>query len=90
MISFIAIGTIVGTLLGLRFKVFVLVPATLITALAVVATLHGARTIAITMLATTILLQIGYVLGCIAHAYADARWHGRTALRHRASKSHPA
>jgi len=90
MISFVAIGTIVGTLLGLRFKVFVLVPATLIAALAIVATVHGARTIAITILATTVLLQIGYVLGYIAHAYADARWHGRTVLRRHASKSHPA
>jgi hypothetical protein len=90
MISFAAIGTIVGTLLGLRFKVFVLVPAALITAFAIVATLHGARTIAVTILATTALLQIGYVLGCFAHACGDAHWHGRTALRHDASKSRPA
>ena len=88
MTYFLAIGAIVGTLLGLRFKVFVLVPATLITAFAIVATLHGGRTIAVTMLATTILLQIGYVLGCVAHAYADAHWQGQTASRHRLS--HPA
>ena len=90
MIYFFAIGAIVGILLGLRFKVFVLVPATLTTAFAIVATLHEARTIAVTILATTILLQIGYVLGCIAHAYANAYWQGRAALRHHASKSHPA
>jgi heme/copper-type cytochrome/quinol oxidase subunit 3 len=88
MISFAAIGAIVGTLLGLRFKVFVLIPATLITAFAIVATLHEARTIAVAILATTILLQIGYALGCIAHAYADAYRQGRTASRHRLS--HPA
>jgi len=90
MTYFLAIGAIVGTLLGLRFKVFVLVPATLITAFAIVSTLHGARTIAVTILATTVLLQIGYVLGCIGRAYANAYWQGRTALHHHASKSHPA
>jgi hypothetical protein len=90
MIYFFAMGAIVGILLGLRFKVFVLVPATLITAFAIVATVHGAKTIAVTILATTALLQIGYVLGCIAHAYADAFWQGRAASRHRASRSHPA
>jgi len=90
MISFAAIGAIVGTLLGLRFKIFVLVPATLITAFAIVATVHGARIIAVTILATTVLLQIGYVLGFIAHAYADAYRQRRTAFRHHASRSHPA
>jgi heme/copper-type cytochrome/quinol oxidase subunit 3 len=90
MIYFLAIGAIGGTLLGLRYKVFVLVPATLIAAFAIVATLHGARTIAVTILTTTILLQIGYVLGCIAHAYTDAYSQGRTALRQHASRSHPA
>jgi hypothetical protein len=87
MMSFLTIGTIVGILLGLRFKVFVLVPATLITACAIVATIHGGKTIAFTVLATTALLQIGYVLGCVAHAYANVYWHQRAALGHQLSKS---
>lgn len=90
MISFLIIGTIVGILLGLRFKVFVLVPATLIIACAVVATMHGGKTIAFTVLATTALLQTGYVLGCVAHAYANVYWHERVASGHQLSKSNHA
>jgi hypothetical protein len=90
MISFLIIGTIVGILLGLRFKVFVLVPATLITACAIVAIMHGGQTIAVTVLATTALLQVGYVLGCVAHAYANVPWHERPTLGHQLPKSKPA
>jgi hypothetical protein len=85
MMSFLIIGTIVGILLGLRFKVFVLVPATVITACAIVAAMHGGKTIAFTVLATTALLQIGYVLGCVAHAFANVSW--RAALSQQLSKS---
>ena len=87
MIYFFAIGTIVGILLGLRFKVFVLVPATLTAACAVIAMGHGTKTIVVTLLATTALLQIGYVLGCVAHAYANTYLQQRAALRQHLSKS---
>jgi len=88
MISFLTISTIVGILLGLRFKVFALIPATLITACAVVGTMHGGKTIAVTVMATTALLQIGYVLGCVAYTYANAYRLERTG--HQLSKSKPA
>jgi len=90
MIYFFTIGTIVGILLGLRFKVFVLVPATLIIACAIIATGHGAKAIAITMLATIALLQVGYVLGCVVRMYANAYMRERMASRRQLSRSHPA
>jgi hypothetical protein len=90
MMYFVAFGMIIGILLGLRFRVFVLVPATLIAACAIIATGHGAKTIAVTLLATTALLQIGYVLGCVVRMYADAYARERVALRHRLSRSRPA
>jgi len=70
---FFLISGIVGILLGLRFKVFVLLPATLIASCTVIATGHSFKAIALTLLATAALLQIGYVLGCVIRAYAD--WH---------------
>jgi len=90
MIYFLTIGTIVGILLGLRFKVFVLVPATLIIACTIAVTGHGPKATAVTMLATTALLQMGYLMGCIVRMYADAYVRERTASRHHLSRSHPA
>ena len=90
MIYFFTIGTIVGILLGLRFKVFVLVPATLIIACAIAVTGHGPKSIAVTILATTALLQMGYVLGCVVRMYANAYVQERMASRHHLSRSHPA
>ena len=43
MMVFLIIATIAGTLLGLRFKVFVLVPAVLIASVAVIIAGHGLR-----------------------------------------------
>jgi hypothetical protein len=83
---FIIVGILVGVLLALlRFKVLVLVPTILIAACAIIVTGHELRVIALTILATAALLQIGYLVGCIARLYADAH------PRHRLSKSrHPA
>jgi hypothetical protein len=90
MTSFLIIGTIVGILLGLRFKVLILVPATLIATGAIIATGYGIKPIAVTMLATTALLQIGYLLGSVAGTYAKAYRQQRTALRDQLSKTKPA
>jgi hypothetical protein len=62
MTFFLSIATVVGILLGLRFKVFILGPASLIAACTIIATGHGGKIIAATILATTALLQIGYLL----------------------------
>jgi hypothetical protein len=67
--SFI-IAPIVGILLGLRFKVFVLVPATLLAAVAVTASGHQSKvTLALSLLGTVVLLQIGYLVGLIVRAH---------------------
>jgi hypothetical protein len=89
---FIIVGILVGVLLALlRFKVLVLVPTILMAACAIVVTGHELRVIALTILATAALLQIGYVAGCIARVYADTHLRARKAPRHRLSKSrHPA
>jgi hypothetical protein len=89
---FIIVGILVGVLLALlRFKVLILVPTIVIAACAIIVTGHELRVIALTILATAALLQIGYLVGCIARVYADAHLCARKAPRHRLSKSrHPA
>jgi hypothetical protein len=69
---FMITGAVAGILLGLRFKAFVLIPATLIAAFAIIAMGHGFKAIVLTTLATAALLQIGYVLGCVFRVYAGA------------------
>ena len=87
---FVIAGILVGVLLALlRFKVLVLVPTILIAACAIIVTGHELTVIALTMLATSALLQIGYLVGCIACVYADAQLRARKAPRHRLSKSKP-
>jgi len=65
----VAIGAIVGILLGVRFKVFVLLPAILVAAGVIIITGHGLKVIALTLLSTVVLLQVGYFVG----AYLRAR-----------------
>lgn len=64
----VIIGTIVGILLGWRFKVFVLLPAILIAAGVIITTGHGLKVIALTLLSTVVLLQIGYFVGAYLRA----------------------
>jgi hypothetical protein len=85
MIVFL-IAAIAGILLGLRFKVFVLVPAVLIAAGVAIIIGHGLKMVVLTMLATTALLQIGYILGCVVRVYAGAYLPARTTPRYRLSK----
>jgi hypothetical protein len=89
MMIFIIIGTIAGILLGLRFKVFVLVPAILIAACAIIVTGHGLKAIVLTVLATAALLQIGYILGCVVRAYAGGYLQEGTTPHCRPSRSKP-
>jgi hypothetical protein len=67
---FVVIGGLAGVLLGLRFKVFVLVPSILILACAIVATGDGWKAIALTIFATAVLVQIGYLLGLVGRVWA--------------------
>jgi hypothetical protein len=89
MMVFLIISTIAGTLLGLRFKIFVLVPAVLIASVAIIITGHGLRAIFLTVLATTALLQIGYIFGCVVRVYAEAYLRARTSPRYGLSRSGP-
>lgn len=65
MVFFFIIGTVAGILLGLRFRVFALVPAILIATVFVVLFGHGLPVITFTEVGTVVLLQIGYIGGCI-------------------------
>ena len=73
MIVLVAVGTFVGLILGLRFKAFVLVP-TLLVAVGIVAMIgiaegHHLRAILLTVFSLVVLLQIGYVAGCVFAGY---------------------
>jgi hypothetical protein len=72
VLSSVFIGAMAGILLGLRFKVFVLIPATLIAACTIIAMGHGFKAIVLTTLTTAALLQIGYVLGCVVRVHVGA------------------
>ncbi len=73
MIVFLAIGTIAGILLGLRFKVFVLVPAILIATIVIIASGHELKVTALTVFGTVVALQIGYIAGCVLRVMARER-----------------
>ena len=86
---FLIIGTLAGALLGLRFKVFVIVPFTLILACAIIATGDGLTAIAVTILATAVLVQIGYMLGLVVHVWGGSYLRRRKTPRYQPSKSKP-
>ena len=56
MMLFLIIGALAGVLLGLRFKVLILIPCILIIACAIVATGDGLKAITLTILATAVLI----------------------------------
>jgi hypothetical protein len=80
MLVFVVTGAIAGMLLGVRFKVLVLVPAFLVAA--VVISLNGSghtlSSIVLTVLATVVSLQIGYIIGSVL----ERRAHLPAAQRH--------
>lgn len=76
---FFVIGAIAGMLLGFRFKVFVLLPATVFAAAIVVASGHEPRVImALTVFGTVVLLQIGYLVICTFRFTAGAHLHNHS------------
>jgi hypothetical protein len=76
MTALLIIGAVAGALLGLRFKILVLIPASLITTGAVtiadLARGYEFRLGALAILGTVVLLQIGYLFGCIVQAVIPA------------------
>jgi hypothetical protein len=70
MIVLLAVGIFVGIILGLRFKILVLVP-TLLVAVGIVAMVgildgHHLSAILLTVFSLIVSLQIGYVVGCVS------------------------
>ena len=90
---FVIIGTLAGALLGLRFKVLVLVPLILILACAIIAKGGGLQAIALTILATAVLAQIGYMfgymLGLVVRVQATRYLSRRKMARYQPSKPKP-
>lgn len=74
MAAFFIVAAIAGLLLALRFKVFVLVPTTLVATLAILAIGHQTiGALAVTVLGTAVLLHIGYLVGCTILFIGSAR-----------------
>ena len=73
MTVLLLLSPVLGAILGLRFKAFVLAPATfLVSAFMIaigVATGHDARFILVVVFAGLALLQMGYFIGSVLHAY---------------------
>ena len=90
MMLFVIIGTLAGALLGLRFKVLVLVPLILVLACAIIAKGGGLQAIALTILATAVLVQVGDVLGRVCRVWAGRYLRRRKDSRYQSSKSNSA
>ena len=84
MLVFVITGAIAGILLGVRFKVLVLVPAFLVAAVVIIVNGSGhtlsSISIVLTVLGTVVSLQIGYIIGSVLRAFARA--HLPAAQRH--------
>ena len=67
MAVFLITGAIAGILLGLRFKVLVLVPASVLATVVIIISQSGHKLsmIVLTLVGTVVSLQMGYIAGCI-------------------------
>jgi hypothetical protein len=64
---------IAGILLGLRFKVLVLVPACLLATAIVILSGHGLRETALMVFVAVVLIQIGYIAGGLLRVLVAGR-----------------
>ena len=73
MAVFLIAGAIIGTLLGLRFKVLVLVPASLLATVVVIVSGrdHKLSMIVLTLVGTLVSLQVGYIAGSVLRFLAQ-------------------
>ena len=82
MMPLIGTVTLIGATLGLRFKVFVLLPATFLSVLAIVsagiAHSDGYRSILLTAIFAIAALQIGYLAGSTVIAFVTV--HSKLSL----------
>ena len=67
MAIFLITGAIVGIILGLRFKVLIVVPAILLATVIIIVSGSGEKlsVIVLTVVGTAVSLQIGYIVGSI-------------------------
>jgi hypothetical protein len=83
MTIFLVTGAVIGVLLGLRFKVLVLVPASVLATVVIIisGSGHELSVIVLTLVGTLVSLQVGYIAGSIllflAQAYLPARMRDR-------------
>jgi hypothetical protein len=80
MAVFLITCAITGILLGLRFKVFVLVPASVLATVVVIVSRsgHELSMIVLTLVGTLVALQMGYIAGSILRFLARAYLPGCT------------
>jgi hypothetical protein len=96
MIGFliVGIGAIAGLMLGLRFKVLILVPAILLATAAITVTGivsgYEVKAVALTVFGTAASLQIGYIAGYILYVVVLALLPARTATHYRGPRSEQA
>jgi hypothetical protein len=76
MLVLLIAGAIAGILLGIRFKVLIVVPASLLAAIIVIVieSSHDWGAIVLTLLGTVASLQFGYVVGSLLRALLRARF----------------
>ena len=67
MVVFLVAGAIIGILLGLRFKVLVLVPASVLATVVIILSETGndVSVIVLTLVGTLVSLQVGFLTGSI-------------------------
>ena len=72
MAIFFITGAIAGIILGLRFKVLVVIPAILLATVVIIVSGSGDKlsAIVLTVVGTAVSLQIGYIVGSILRALA--------------------
>ena len=88
MAIFLVAGAIIGILLGLRFKVLVLVPASVLATVVIILSESGneLNLIVLTLVGTLVSLQVGYLAGSILRFLARSYLSGRTRYRRSGTK----
>ena len=89
MVPLVCSPLLLGTALGMRFRVYILVPA-LVVALTLIDTVgavggHGISSVATAVAAAACGLQVGYLFGAIAHI-GDGMFKTRTAIQPRTAR----
>lgn len=90
MLPFFIVSIVAGFLLGLRFRVLVLVPVSLLIMVAITfvgaANGQGYSAMALTIIGAVVFLQGGYMIGCIMQVYIPARLSTSTKKHFRSAR----